>query len=364
MCALSEPLHPDDGTPDVGSVEGAPARGRTRPIRAAVIGCGDVASVHFEALAGMTDVDLVAVSGPTAARREAAARDWGIPSAGVFDSHTKMLDEIRPDVVHVTTPHAAHLEPALDSITTGADVLIEKPLAHTLVDAQQIVDAARVSPGRVGVCFQNRYNATSQELHRVLAAGELGPVVGASGSVRWFRSAAYFEAAPWRGTWGGSGGGVLMNQAIHTLDLLLWLLGDVEKVTGGVGRRALDIEVEDTADMSILHESGVRSTFFATNSASHNFAVQVEVQAERGRAVLDTALSVQSDGVAPRIVEESVPQGVGRSYWGASHAALIRDFYDGWGSGEPFWIGPDEALRTLRVIKEVYSQALPEGQWL
>lgn len=324
-----------------------------------------MASVHFEALAALDDVEIVAVSGPTQARREAAARDWGIAAEGIFADHRDLLDQAQPDVVHVTTPHAAHLHPALDAISSGADVLIEKPLAHTLADAEQIADAAATAPGRVGVCFQNRYNATSQELRRVLSTEELGDVLGASAAVRWHRPAAYFGAAPWRGTWEGSGGGVLMNQAIHSLDLLLWLLGDADEVTGGVGRRMLDghIEVEDTADLFMLHTSGVRSSFFATNAAALNFPVQVDIQGSRGRLLLDRALTVQRHGLPHRTVEETVPQGVARSYWGASHAALIRDFYAGWKSGEPFWIGPEDGLRPLRVIKEVYRQALPAGQW-
>ncbi|MEE1621803.1 Gfo/Idh/MocA family protein [Zafaria sp. Z1313] len=344
----------------------APGDGAPRRLRAAVIGCGDVASVHFEALAAMDDVELVAVVGPTAARREEAARRWGIPSDGVFEDHRTMLETARPDVVHIATPHAAHVDAALDAIAAGVDVLIEKPLAHTLADGERIAEAARGAAGRVGVCFQNRYNATSRELRRVLDAGELGRVLGASGSVRWFRDAAYFAAAPWRGTWAGSGGGVLMNQSIHTLDLLLWLLGDAVEVAGGVGRRALDghIEVEDTADIALLHDGGVRSTFFATNTAALNFPVQLEVQGEAGRMVLDGALTVAPAEGPGRTVRETAPLGAGRSYWGASHAALIRDFYDGHGSGEPFWIGPEEALKSLRVIKQVYAQALAEGEWV
>jgi len=335
-------------------------------LRAAVIGCGDVATVHFEALAAMDNVEIVAVVGPTEGRRRQAAERWGIPDSGVFADTATMLAQIRPDIVHVATPHAAHVEPVLAAIAAGADVIVEKPLAHTVSDALRIVEAAERAKVRVGVCFQNRYNATSVELRRLLDTGELGPLLGASASVRWFRPASYFAAAPWRGTWSGSGGGVLMNQAIHTLDLLLWLLGDAQSVTGGVGQRALagHIEVEDTADLSIEHASGVRSTLFATNAAALNFPVQLEIHGERGRAILGRDLVIEIDGAAPRTVSEVTASGAGRSYWGASHEALIRDFYAGHGSGEPFWISPRQALGSLQAIKDVYRGSLPAGVWI
>ncbi|GGC90783.1 dehydrogenase [Tersicoccus solisilvae] len=316
----------------------------------------------------MPDVELTAVVDVDARRARAVADAWPHGRPAVVTDLARLFDgpDPAPDVVHITTPHADHVPLALTALAAGVDVLLEKPLASTLADGERLAAAADASTARLGICFQNRYNATSRAMRAVLDAGDLGEVIGAGATVRWHRDAAYYASRPWRGTWAGSGGGVLMNQAIHTLDLLLWLLGDAEEVTGSAGQRALGgvIEVEDTADLNLRHAGGVRSTLFATNAASLNHPVSLEVQGTRGRMVLNGDLTVLPDDGDPVTVTETLPGDVGRSYWGASHAALIRDFHAGHGSGEPFWIDAAEALKPLRAITAVYAQTYPAGAWV
>jgi predicted dehydrogenase len=208
---------------------------------AAVVGCGDVSVVHFEAIAALDGSELVAVCDvdpDTAAR---AAERYGVPG---FASHTDLLSTIRPDVVHIATPHDQHVQPAIDSLAAGVNVVVEKPVAHIPSEAERLVAAAE-QPGapKIAVCFQNRYNATSQAMAELLGSGALGPVIGGSASVCWSRRPAYYESRPWRGQLDRSGGGVLINQAIHTVDLLQWLLGNVQEVRGraywGVSHQAL-----------------------------------------------------------------------------------------------------------------------------
>ncbi|MDQ1593672.1 MAG: UDP-N-acetyl-2-amino-2-deoxyglucuronate dehydrogenase [Arthrobacter pascens] len=326
---------------------------------AAVIGCGDVSAVHFEALEKLDGATLVAVCDTEPARLTAAAAAHGVPG---FADHVSLLESVRPDVVHICTPHDQHASVAADCLDRGVNVIMEKPLAHTLAEGRRLVEAASAGRAKIAVCFQNRYNATSQAMHSLLSSGELGAVVGASATVMWHRSAEYYENRPWRGTWAGGGGGLMMNQAIHTVDLLQWLVGDVVAVNGNASTRFLGgtIEVEDTAEFVAEHASGVRSAFYATLANAFNAPVTLDVVTEKAVLNMRGDLTVtHADGRVDVISERKSGSG-GRSYWGASHELLINDFYGRLHDDGPFWISPAEAEKSLRTVKELYRQSFPD----
>ena len=267
--------------------------------RIGLIGCGDVSVVHIEAIRDIEGLELVGVADtdPEALARATAAT--GVPG---FASTQELIDAVGPDAVHVTTPHHQHIGPSLTALEAGVHVLQEKPLAHTLDEGRRLVDAlARIPAGgpKVGICFQNRYNLASRRLHEMLGSGELGAVRGAWASVVWTRSAEYYRAKPWRGTWEGSGGGLLINQAIHTLDLVQWLLGGVERTDGHVATRkyADVIEVEDTAELLLHHPGGITTSFYATLTAPQHRPVEIELDCENAYVILhggtDGGLTIQ-----------------------------------------------------------------------
>jgi UDP-N-acetyl-2-amino-2-deoxyglucuronate dehydrogenase len=329
------------------------------PTRVAVIGCGDISTVHFAAISTMPDALLVAVCDADAGRLAEAVDAHGVPG---FADHRELLRTIHPDVVHICTPHNQHASIAIDALDAGINVIQEKPLAHTRAEGRRAVDAAARSSAKIAICFQNRYNAPVQAAFELLSSGELGAVLGASGTVVWHRDADYYLSRPWRGKWATGGGGLLMNQAIHTLDLLQWLVGDVTRVRGGAATRYLQetIEVEDTADMVLEHESGARSTFYATLANVVNAPITLDITTERATLSLrDTLTVTHDDGRVDVVRERELPTG-GRAYWGVSHELLIRDFYDRLGEPGSFWIDPREAQKTLDIIQDVYDQAYPE----
>jgi len=326
--------------------------------RAAVIGCGDISSIHFAALATMPDVDLVAACDPDAGRLAAAEATNGVTG---FSDHRQLLHDIRPDVVHIATPHHTHAQIAIDALDADVNVILEKPLAHSREAGQRLVDASEESSARIAICLQNRYNAPVQAAHELLASGALGDVLGASGAVFWHRDADYYRDRPWRGRWATGGGGLLMNQAIHTIDLLQWLVGEVTEVRGGAATRALGdtIEVEDTADLLMRHVNGVRSTFFATLSNAVNSPVSIDITTEKATLSLRGELTVTyADGRVETVPERELAPGA-RAYWGVSHELLIRDFYEQLGHDGSFWIDPREAQKSLNIIQDVYDQAYP-----
>ena len=265
-----------------------------------------------------------------------------------FASHAELLAEVRPDVVHVTTPHDQHVQPAIDALAVGVHVVVEKPVAHTRGEADRLVAAAE-QPGapKIAVCFQNRYNATSQAMAALLASGRLGSVLGGSATVCWHRPPAYYQSRPWRGQVDRSGGGVLINQAIHSIDLLQWLLGDVRAVWGQANRLALgDVDVEDTAHIVLDHEGGARSVFFATNANATDSPVTLEIVTEGAELFLRRDLTVRYADGRTETVEERRAASAGRGYWGVSHQQLIADFYARLAEPEPFWISPREAVEV------------------
>ena len=329
-------------------------------VRIGVIGCGDVSVVHFEAIRDIEGLELVGVADTDPQALARAVEATGVPG---FASTQELIDGVGPDAVHVTTPHDAHIDPSLTALAAGVHVLQEKPLAHTLEEGRRLVDAVAAAPAdgpKVGICFQNRYNLASQRLHEMLGSGELGAVRGAWASVVWTRSADYYRAKPWRGTWANSGGGLLINQAIHTLDLVQWLLGGVECTDGHVATRKYGdvIEVEDTAELLLHHGGGITTSFYATLTAPRHRPVEIELDCENAYVTLrggtDGGLTIRwADGRVDTVGERSVTSG-GRSYWGVSHELLIRDFYARLDEPEPFWIVPGEAMASLEILKEAY----------
>mgnify|MGYP003694392963 CR=1 FL=1 len=182
---------------------------------AAVIGCGDVSIVHLEAIAAVAEAQLIAVCDADAVTAAAVARDREVVP---FTDHRQMLQTLRPDVVHICTLHDQHAQLAIDCLEAGVSVILEKPLAHNVSEADRVIAAADRHPNvKIGVCLQNRYNATVQAVHALLASDELGAVVGGSATLMWHRTPEYYRASSWRGQFRRSGGGVLINQAIHTL---------------------------------------------------------------------------------------------------------------------------------------------------
>ncbi len=327
--------------------------------RVAVIGCGDVSRVHFAAIAALPDAELVAVCDSDAARLAAAAAEHGVAA---FDDHRMLLRDARPDVVHICTPHDLHASIAVDALEAGVNVVLEKPLAHTREEGARLVETAERGAAKIAVCFQNRYNVPVQAAHAMVRSGQLGAVRAASATVKWHRTAEYYRDRPWRGRWSTGGGGLLMNQAIHTLDLLQWILGDVVHVAGGVATRHLAeyIEVEDTADLVLHHENGGRSVFYATLANALDEPVTIDITMERATLHLRGNLTVTHEDGRVETVRDREASVDGRSYWGTSHELLIRDFYERLDHPEPFWISPSEAKKTLDIIQSVYDQSYPE----
>jgi predicted dehydrogenase len=330
---------------------------RQNPTRAAVIGCGDISAVHLAAISALPGVELVAVCDTDPDRLEAAARRLGVPR---YAHHLELLADAAPDVLHVCTPHSTHSEIVVDALDRDVHVIVEKPVAHDPVHAAAVVAAAARSEAKIAVCFQNRYNTPVRAARELIQSGRAGRVLGAAGTVIWHRTPEYYAASPWRGTWAGAGGGLLMNQAIHTLDLLHWLVGPVTSVAGSAATRSLPIDVEDTAEITLEHEGGARSVFYATLAHAANEPVTIDITTERARLSIRENLTVLWEDGTRETVEEELTATGERAYWGVSHERLIRDFYVQLDEPRPFWITPADGARLVEIIHDVYGASFPD----
>ncbi len=321
---------------------------------AAVIGIGDISGNHLYAIADNPDIELVAVCDIDPARADAAAGHWGVP--GFTDVDT-MLATVHPDVVHVTLPHYLHAPVAAAALRAGCHVLTEKPVGESYGAGAELAGVAAASGRTLGVCFQNRYNDSSIALRKVVDDLPYGRVLSGRASVWWHRAAAYYASSPWRKTWREAGGGVLINQTIHTIDLLCWFLGAPESVSGVASNLTHGgiAEVEDTATIVMRHPNGVGSVYFATNSHAVDAPVELELDFENATVTLKNGVvtATTTDGATEVLATDAKAEG-DRAYWGTSHARLINDFHSRVTAGEPFWIDAEAALVSLGVLRDVY----------
>jgi predicted dehydrogenase len=246
-------------------------------LRYGVIGAGVVAPLHLQAIAALDDVELVGISSLDREVVAARAREAGCPS---FVDHRELF-ALEPDVVVVCTPHPSHPALTIEALETGAHVLVEKPLAVEAREADAMIDAAERAGRLLGVCFQQRFRPVIAAAHGLIARGRLGELVRVSIVDPLYRPWSYYGTADWRGTWEGEGGGVLMNQAPHTLDLLCHLAGPPATVWGLVRRRSQPMEAEDTATALLEYGNGALGTVAV--STTEPGVQRIELVGDRGR---------------------------------------------------------------------------------
>ncbi len=252
-------------------------------IRTALIGYGKVAHLHARALQQSALGELVAVGGRNRAKAAAFAEQYGIHA---YTDLAAMIRNEGVQAVIVCTPHPAHVDSAVLAAQMGAHVLVEKPLAATLADSDAMIGAADKAGVKLGVISQRRWYEPAQRVRAAIDAGKIGkPVLGTVTMLGW-RSQEYYELDAWRGTWADEGGGVLVNQAPHQLDLLLWYMGEIAEVSGiWANLNHPYIEVEDSAVAAIRFRSGALGSVVVSNSQNPGLYGHVHVHGSSGASV-------------------------------------------------------------------------------
>jgi UDP-N-acetyl-2-amino-2-deoxyglucuronate dehydrogenase len=258
--------------------------GAPRPFRFGLIGAGVAAEIHVAAMRTVPGVEVHAIADVVPERARALAARYDIPE--VHESGEALASRAPVDAVAVLTPHHLHLPYVLAAASAGRHVLVEKAIAHTVAAADELIDACRTRGITLGGIFQNRFTPAACRLREAVAGGGLGRVFLASVTVKEHRPPRYFLDSPWRGRKAEAGGGVLMIQAIHMIDLLLWVLGMPRRVVAQARTVAHDVEVEDVAVGLLEFEAGVMAALQATTVAVPGQPPSVEIHGDRGTATV------------------------------------------------------------------------------
>lgn len=332
--------------------------------KAAIVGCGGIARVHARALEALDGVELCAFVDCRTERAAEFAACYGGGRAKTYGDLEGMLAAERPDVVHICTPHYLHVPMALKVLESGGAVFMEKPPA---ISGQQFAELKRAAGNkeRVGICFQNRYNAAVRKVDELLEGGTLGEVKGGRAFVTWCREAEYYQGSDWRGRQETEGGGALINQAIHTLDLLLRWLGEPDRVEASMSNHHLQgvIEVEDMAEAFLQFPGGRRACFYATTAYVSDAPILIELACEKGSIRLEEEkVTVRFRQGDEAVYTYQRGQAEGKAYWGSGHAACICDFYQCLERGTPFANNLQSVENTLRVMMQIYESAGRKGE--
>lgn len=319
--------------------------------RVAIIGCGSISANHASAIidAGHTVCALCDID---TSKAEKLKERFNLENAVIYEDFREMIENERPDSVHICTPHYLHAPMIVYALERNINVLSEKPLCISIEQLEQIRAAAKNSTAALGVCQQNRYEGAMQALKEI---AETEGIKSAFGHVVWCRDEAYYASGEWRGKWETEGGGVMINQALHTLDIVQWLCGMPDFVTAHTSNDHLKgvIEVEDTASALFEYKDGPAFSFFATTAADADFSVMVRLRLKNNDTInAENSLITRNGKIVSYTPTKEI---LGKSVWGMGHKILIRDYYKCLEEGTPFRLGLSEAEKVVRLILSMYK---------
>ncbi len=330
----------------------------------AVIGCGGISKVHIAALMDMDCVEIRAVCDIREERAQEAAQTTGATN---YTDWREAIARPEIDVVHVCLPHYMHAPVTIEALGLGKNVLTEKPMATTIEDARAMIAASeKPGAGMLGVIFQNRYNPAVQHARSIMLSGEMGAFLGATASVCWHREVPYYHNSGWRGMKATEGCGSLINQSIHTLDLLSYLGGPIDRVRGSVFTGLLEgqIEVEDNAMAVALYEGGQRAVIHTTNNNVIDSPVEVNIHMEKGMLKLFGPKLYAVENEELKLIDAGDDKKtVGKGYWGTGHSTQIEDYYRCLAEGKPFWIDGRSAFPALSLVLNIVRSS-EEGRFV
>lgn len=332
-----------------------------------IIGCGMIAKFHARAIADIKGAKLVACFNRTIDKANALSAEFGGQATDDLD---EMLARPDIDIVTICTPSGAHMEPAIAAAKAGKHVIVEKPLDVTLKRCDAMIDACAKAGVKLGTIFPSRFHKSSQLLKKAVDEGRFGQLTLGDAYVKWYRTQAYYDSGAWRGTWKLDGGGALMNQAIHSVDLLLWLMGPVVEVSAHTATLAHErIEVEDVATATLRFASGALGVIEATTAAFPGSLKKIELSGSQGMAVLEEESIIKWQFAKmnkrdQQLLEEmqnrtktgggaADPAAIGHQ----AHAELFREFIKAVKDKKNPNLDGSEGRRSVELILAIYKSA-------
>jgi len=337
------------------------------PLGFAIVGTGMISRFHARAVWDVRGATLVACCSQSARRAQQFAEDCGCTP---YHSLVKMLADPRVDVVTVATPSGAHQEPAVEAARAGKHVIVEKPLEITLRRCDCIIRECDKQDVKLATIFPSRFHESSVQMKRAVDQGRFGRLTLGDAYVKWYRSQEYYDSGAWRGTWKLDGGGALMNQAIHTVDLLTWLMGPVEEIQAQTATLAHKrIQVEDVATATLRFASGALGVIEATTAAFPGYLKRIELHGSEGSAVLeeedikawDFAKKTRGDAAVLKAMSNLKSGGGGAADPAAighhGHTLQFRDFVKAIRTDGTPSVDGREGRKPVEIILAIYKSA-------
>jgi predicted dehydrogenase len=337
------------------------------PIGFGIVGAGMISRFHARALADVRGAKLVACADNAPGRAEALAKEF---ECKAYNSVDGMLADKGVDAVTIATPSGAHMEPAVAAARAGKHVIVEKPLEITLKKCDKIIDACEKAGVKLSAIFPSRFHDSSKLLKQAVDQQRFGRITLGDAYVKWYRTQQYYDSGAWRGTWALDGGGALMNQAVHTVDLLAWFMGPVVEVQAYTATLAHErIEVEDAAVATLRFANGALGVVEATTAAYPGYLKRIELHGSEGSAVLeeedikhwDFLKKSRGDAAVHRQMAQSKSTGGGAADPAAighhGHAMQFQDFVDSIRKERTPAIDGQEGRRSVEIILAIYQSA-------
>ena len=324
-----------------------------------IIGCGRIAPRHAQSISDISNADLIAVADEIISRAQNFETKYNVEA---YSDYHALLARDDIDVVNVCVPSGLHKQVSLDAIAAGKHVIVEKPIALSSSDANEMIQAAKDAHVKLCVILQNRFNPPMQEIHEVVKSGKIGKVLLGNATLRWYRPQSYYEDG-WHGTW-AMDGGALMNQSIHHIDALQWLVGDVESVFAYTGTQGHQMEAEDTGVAVLRFKNGALGSIEgSTITYPQNIEGSVAVFGEKGslkiggtalnRKVLwriDGELDNDHENIMSALADPP-------SVYGASHKLVIEDMINAIHEDRLPTTHGNEGKRSLALVQAIYESA-------
>ena len=332
------------------------------PVKFGIIGTGVGGNFCAEALSMIMDTGIAKLVAVTSRREERAkefASKWNLNLW--YTDYVEMLEKAPIDAVIISVPHNLHYSMAMDAIKAGKHTLVDKPMAINLKEADEMINEAKKRNVKLGVNLQSRFDPTFRKVKEAVEEGRFGRLILGDAYVKWFRTQEYYDNSPWRGRWATEGGGALINQAVHTIDLLLWIMGPPKYLWAQIDTVAHKIEVEDLAVAAIRFENGALGVIEGSTATYPGLPTQLEIHGTKGTAIIEGEVLKRWSVVGEKeIIVEKAKEGL--QSWArpelvpaTNHASLIRDFAEAiLNDREPFVNGV-EGRRSLEIIMAIYK---------
>jgi UDP-N-acetyl-2-amino-2-deoxyglucuronate dehydrogenase len=329
-----------------------------------IIGCGAISRIHCQALQNIEQASLVAVSDVNEASAKKLAGEYGVD---YYVDYNDLLDRDDIDVVNICTPSGMRKDIIVKAAQKGKHILAEKPLEITLDRIDEIGRVCRDNNVILGTIFTYRYKNDSRKLFNAIQSGKLGKLIMGDAYVKWYRPEEYYTQSNWRGTWKLDGGGALMNQSIHVIDLLQWYMGPVDTVFAFADTLLhKQIEVEDTAAAVLRFKNGAIGVIEGSTSVYPGYKTRIEITGDKGTVIIEDG-SIKSSDLKNKEDEKSLAKSEEHSGSGGAqnpmdighqnHQDLFEEYINAIIEKKPFWIDAEEARKPVEIISAIYESA-------